>query len=129
MEQLIRWLNWQGLDVEKEEALERVSFQFTGMDVTWVKNYSEETIPRKRNRHGFMVFLRRKIILSTAREVVWKRYEGYHQEQFVQHIPINTFAQQLQDYQLRCRDNQGKALISDHAIKMKFVSGLTSLIK
>jgi len=31
MEQLVRWLKWQGLDVEKEEALERASFQFTGM--------------------------------------------------------------------------------------------------
>jgi len=31
MEQLVRWLKCQGLDMEKEEALERASFQFPGM--------------------------------------------------------------------------------------------------
>jgi len=78
MEQLVRWLKWQGLDVEKEEALERASFQFTGMATRWWKNYNEETKPRKRNIHGFMVFLRKKIIPSTVREEQWKMYEGYH---------------------------------------------------
>jgi len=94
-----------------------------------LKDYSEKTKPRKRNIHAFMVFLRKKIIPSTAREELWKRYEGCHQAQFGQDSPVNTFAQHLQDYQLRYRDNKGKALISDHALKMKFVNGLTSLIK
>jgi len=58
-----------------------------------------------------------------------KKYEGCHQAQFGQDIPVNTFAQHLQDYQIRYRDYKGKALISDHALKMKFVNGLTSLIK
>jgi len=129
MEQLVRWLKWQGLDVDKEEALERANFQFTGMAARWLKDYSENTKPRKRNIYGFMVFLRKKIIPSTAREELWKKYEGCHQAQFGQDSPVNTFARHLQDYQLRCRDNKGKALISDHALKMKFVNGLTSLIK
>jgi len=129
MKQLVRWLKWQGLDVEKEEALERQSFQFTGMAARWLKAYSEKTKPSKRNIHGFMVFLKKKIIPSTAREELWKRYEGCHQAQFGQDSPVNTFAQYLQDYQLRCRDNNGRALISDHTLKMKFVNGLTSLIK
>jgi len=47
--------------VEKEEALERASFQFTGRAVRWLKDYSEKTKPRKRNIHGFRVFLRKKI--------------------------------------------------------------------
>jgi len=117
------------LDVEKEEALERASFQFTGMAARWLKDYSEKTKPRKSNIHGFMLFLMKKIIPSIAREELWKRYEGCHQVQFGQDSPVNAFAQHLQDYQLRCRDNTGKALISDHALKMKFVNGLTSLIK
>jgi len=78
MEQLVRWLKWQGLDVNQEEALERASFQFTGMAARWLKDYSEKTKPSKRNIHGFMVFLRKKIIPSTAREELWKRYEGCH---------------------------------------------------
>jgi len=129
MEQLVRRLKGQGLDVEKEEALERASFQFTGMAARWLKDYSEKTKSTKRNIHGFMVFLRKKIIPSTAREELWERYEGYHQAQFGQDSPVNTFAQHLQDYQLRCRDNKGNALISDHALKMKFVNGLITLIK
>jgi len=129
MEQLVRWLKWQGLDVEKEEALGGASFQFTGMAARWLKDYNEKTKSTKRNIHGFMVFLRKKIIPSTAREELWKRYEGCHQAQFGQDSPVNTFAQHLQDYQLRCRDNKGKALISDHELKMKFVNGLISLIK
>jgi len=129
MEQLVRWPKWQGLDVDKEEALERASFQFTGMAARWLKDYSEKTKPTKRNIHSFMVFLRKKIIPSTAREELWKKYEGCHQVQFGQDSPVNTYAQHLQDYQLRYRDNKGKALISDHVLKMKFVNGLTSLIK
>jgi len=56
-------LKWQGLDVEKEEALERASFQFTCISARWLKDYTEKTKPMKRNIHGFMVFLRKKIIL------------------------------------------------------------------
>jgi len=115
--------------VENEEALERASFQFTGMAARWMKDYSEKTKSTKRNIHGFMVFLRKKIIPSTAREELWKRYEGCHQAQFRQYSPVNRFAQHLQDYQLRCRDNKNKAVISDHALKMKFVNSLTSLLK
>jgi len=129
MEQLVRWLKWQGLDIEKEEALERASFQFTGMAARWLKDYSKKTKLTKRNMHGFMVFLRKQIIRSTDREELWKRYEGCHQAQFEQDSPVNTFAQHLQDYQLRCRDNEGKALISDHVLKIKFINGLISLIK
>jgi len=129
MEQLVRWLKLQGLDVEKEEAWERASFHFTGMAARWLKDYSEKTKTTKSNIHGFMVFLRKKIIPSTAREELWKRYEGCHQAQFGQDSPVNTFAQYLQDYQLGCRDNKGKALISDHALKIKFINGLTFLIK
>jgi len=99
------------------------------MAARWLKDYSEKTKPSKRNIHGFMLFLRKKIIPSTAREELWKRYEGCHQAQFGQDSPVNTFAQYLQNYQLRCRDNKGKAPISDHALKMKFGNGLTSLIK
>jgi len=92
MEQLIRWLKWQGLDVEKEEALERASLQFTGMAARWLKDYSEKAKPTKSNIHGFIIFLRQKIILSTAREELWKRYEGCYQAQFGQDSPVNTFA-------------------------------------
>jgi len=115
--------------VEKEEALERASFQSTGIASRWLKGYSAKTKQTKRNIYGFMVFLRKKIISSTAREELWKRYECCHQVQFGHHSPVNTFAQYLQDYQRRCKDNKGEALISDHALKMKFVNGLTSLIK
>jgi len=115
--------------VEKEEALERARFQFTGNAGRWLKDYSKKTKPRKRNIHGFMVFLRKKIIPSTAREELWKRYEGCHQAQCGQDSPVNTFAQHLQDYQLKCTDNKDNTLISEHAQKMKFVNGLTSLIK
>jgi len=94
-----------------------------------LKNYNEKTKPKKGNIHGFMVFLRKKIIPSTAREELWIRYEGCHQVQFRQDSPVNTFAQHLQDYQLRSRDNKSKALISDHALKMKLVNGLIALIK
>jgi len=68
MEQLVRWLKWQGLDVDNQEALERASFQFPSMAARWLKDYSEKTKPTKRNIHGLMVFLRKKIIPSTARE-------------------------------------------------------------
>jgi len=129
MEQLVRWLKWQGLDVEKEEALERASFQLTGMGARWLKDYGEKTKSTLRNIHGFMIFLRKKIIPSTAREELWKKYEACQQVQFEQDSPVNIFAQHLQDYQLRCRDNKGKALISDQGLKMKLVNGLISLIK
>jgi len=57
MEQLVRWLKWQGLDVEKEEALEKASFQFSSLTARWLKDYSEKTKASKRNIQGFMVLL------------------------------------------------------------------------
>jgi len=56
------------LDVDKEEGLERASFQFTCMPTIWLKDYSEKTKSTKRNIYGFMVFLRKKINPSTTRE-------------------------------------------------------------
>jgi len=44
--------------MEKEEALERASFQFTGMAARLLKDYNEKTKSTKRNIHSFMVFLR-----------------------------------------------------------------------
>jgi len=38
------------------------------MAARWFKDYSEKTKLRKRNIHGFMVFLRKKIMPSTAKE-------------------------------------------------------------
>jgi len=98
------------LDIEKEEALEWASFQFPGMVARWLKDYSEKPKPRKWHIYDFMVFLRKKIIPSTAREELWKRYEGCHQAQFRQYSAVNTFVQHLQDYQLRYRDNEGNLL-------------------
>jgi len=66
MEQLVRWLKWQGLAVDKEEVVERASFQFTIMAARWLKDYSKKPNSAKRNIHGFMVLLRKKIIPSTA---------------------------------------------------------------
>ena len=82
----------QSLDVENKEALQRASFQFTGIGARWLKDYSEKTKATKRNIHGLIVFLKKKIILSTAREELWKKYEGCHQAQFGQDSPVNTFA-------------------------------------
>jgi len=80
------------MDVEKQEALERASFQFTGMAARMLKNYSEKSKPRKGNMNSLMVFRRKKIIPSTATEELWKRYEGCQQAQCGEDRPINTFA-------------------------------------
>jgi len=78
MEPLVRWLKWQALDMEKEEPLKRSNFQFTGVAARWLKDYNEKTKSTKRNIHGFMVFLRKKIIPSIVREELWKRNKGCH---------------------------------------------------
>ena len=76
-----------------------------------------------------MLILRKKLISSTAKETLWKQYLGCHQGQFGPQATVNEYALVLEEYQMRCTDNKGKPMITDHALKIKFIEGLLPYLK
>jgi len=42
---------------------------------------------------------------------------------------ITEYAQQLEQYQIICKDKQGGEMISNHALKLKFINGMRPDLK
>ena len=59
---IIKWLKWQKYDIKSEDALERASFLMTGSTGVWYNNVVETIRRKNRNIHGFLSFLRSKLI-------------------------------------------------------------------
>ena len=70
-----------------------------------------------------------QLIPKISQDVLWKQYLGYHHAQLGINVPVNQYAQGLEQYQIRCLDNEGKPMISNHVLKVKFVDGLLPWIR
>ena len=44
-------------------------------------------------------------------------------------MPVNQYAQGLEQYQMRCLYNEGKSMISNHILQVKFVDSLLPSIR
>ena len=95
----------------------------------WCNNFVDTTRSKKSNIHGFLCLLRCKLIPKISQDVLCKPYLGYHHAQLGINVPVNQYAQGLEQYQIRCLDNEGKPMISNYVYKVKFVDGLLPWIR
>ena len=115
--------------MKSEDPLERASFLMTGSAGVWYHNVVDAIRRKNRNIHGLVCFLRYKLIPKISQDVLWKQYLVYQHAQLGINVPVNQYAQQLEQYQIRCLDNKGKPMISNHILKVKFVDGLLPWIR
>ena len=64
-----------------------------------------------------------------SQDVLWKQYLSYHHAQLGINLPVNQYAQVLEQFQIRCLDKEGKPMISNHVLSGKFVDGLLPWIR
>ena len=76
-----------------------------------------------------MLFLRSKLVPSTAPNKLLQQYEGFNITQLGNDATITEYVQQLQKYQIVCKDKQRGEMISNHALKWTFMNGLRSNLK
>ena len=121
---MIKWLKWQEYDIKSEDALERASFLMTGSGGVWYHNFVDTTRRKNRNIHGFLCFLRSELIPKISQDVLWKLYLEYHHAQLGINVPVDQYVQGLVQYRTRCLDYEGRPLISNNVLQVKFVDGL-----
>ena len=103
---MIKWLKWQQYDIKPEDALKRASFLMTGSAAVWYNKFGDTTRRKNTNIHGFVCFLRSKLIHTISQDVLWKQYLGYHYAQLGINVLGNQYAQGLEQYQIRCLNNE-----------------------
>ena len=89
--------------------------------------YVRETEPEDKNIHYFLCLLREKLIPKISKDVFCNQYNGCHHAQLCEPgkpSPVNQYTQKLEEYQLRCLDEDGESMISNQIKKMKLVNGL-----
>ena len=96
----------------------------TGSGGVWYHNFADTTRRKHRHIHGLLCFVRLKLIPRIRQDVRWKQYLVYHHAQLGINVLVNQYAQVLEQYRIRCLHNEGKAIISNHALKVKFVVSL-----
>ena len=129
MQLIIKWLKWQEYDIKSEDDLDRASFLITGSAAVWYNNFVDTIRRKKRNIHSYSCFLLSKLILKIRQDFLGKQYLVYHHVQLGIDVPVIQYAQVLEQYQIRCLDNVGKPMISNHVLMVKFVDGLLPWIR
>ena len=90
----------------------------------WYNNCIDTNRRQNRNIHGFLFFLRSKLIHRISQDILWKQYLGYHHTQLGIKVPVNQCEQELEKYQITWLENERKPMISNNVLNDKFVDGL-----
>ena len=112
--------------------MERASFLLTDSAGIWYDMHERETQPEDRNIHSFLCLFSEKLIPKIIKDKLWNQYNGCHHAQLGEPgkpVPVNQYVQKLEEYQLRCLDEDGERMISNQIKKMKFVNSLISALK
>ena len=104
-------------------------FFMPGFGGVWYNTCVDTSRRKNRNIHGFLCFLRFKLIPTISQDVLWKRYLGYHHAQLGIDVPVDQYAQGIARYQISWLDKEGKPMISNHVRKVKFVDCLLPCIR
>ena len=129
---VVKCLLWQEYDMQGGEGMKRGSFLGTDSAGIWYDMYERETEPEDRNIHSCLCLFREKLILQVSKHELWNQYNGCHNAQLDEAgtpAPLNQYAQKLEEYQVRCLDEDGERVISNHIKKMKFVCSLIPALK
>ena len=118
---------WQEYDIQGEEPLERASFLLTDSAVILYDMYEGETKPEDRNIQSCLCLLKEKLMPKISKYELWNQYHGWHHARLGKPgkpAPVNHYAQNLGEYQLRYLDENGERINSHQIKNMTFVNGL-----
>jgi len=127
------WLTYQGLDIQKEEAVSRFSWICKDSALSWYEEYCTRVKPKERNYHAFILELRKKVVPSIAGLELWKEWKEYrHDKLTTKHgpnPPVNQHSLEYLKYYNSCIDLKEEKMINMHALKVKFVTTLLEHIR
>jgi len=121
MQEILRWITYQGLRQDKEESVDRFSWMCIGMALSWYNQYVMDKLEKERNIHDFILYLRKKVVPSIAADLRWKEWEEYKHSKLGPNASVNDHAQKCLEFYNDCLDKQGNKMINMHALKHKFV--------
>ena len=130
-QRVVKWLLWKGYDIQAEEAFETASFLLTDSAGISYDMYKSETEPQDRNIHSFLYPLREKVISTISKHELQNPYHGcHHAHRGEPGKPgtVNQYAQKLEEYHIRCLDEDGERMMRNQIKKMTFVNGLIPVL-
>jgi len=116
-----RWLSMKGIRLESKEALEFIGFKLQGSALT---TYNHHLLKEKDKASffSFMLVLREFLIPSTRKDLLWKEWEAASPHKDGRHIGIKTFANWLEELQIKLIDRDGNQCISEEVKRRKFLN-------
>jgi len=118
-----RWLSMKGIRLESKEALDFIGFKLQGSALT-TYNYHLIKGKDKASFFGFMLVLREFLIPSTSKDLLWKEWEAATPHKDGRHMGIKTFANWLEELQIKLIDKDGNQCISEEVKRRKFLNHL-----
>ena len=111
----------KGIDLDSAEALEVVRFKLKGSALTTYNHFRREK-GKTAIYFIFMLVLRDFLILSTCKDLLWKRWETANPYNKGRHIGIKKLSNWLTEMQSKVMDKQEKQSISEEVKKWKFLN-------
>jgi len=113
----------KGIRLESKEALDFIGFKLQGSALT---TYNHHLIKEKDkvSFFSFMLVLREFLIPSTSKDILWKEWEAALPNKDGRHIGIKSFANWLEELQIKLIDKDGNQCISEEVKRRKFLNHL-----
>jgi len=113
-----RWLSMKDIRLESKEALDFIGFKMQGSALT---TYNHHLIKKKDKASffSFMLVLREFLIPSTSNDLLWKEWEAATPHKDGRHMGIKTFANWLEELQIKLINKDGNQCISEEVKRRK----------
>jgi len=118
-----RLLRIKGIRLESKEALDFIAFKLQGSALTTYNHYLIKE-KDKASFFSFMLVLREFLIPSTSKDLLWKEWEAASPHKDGRHMGIKTFANWLEELQIKLNDKDGNQCISEEVKCRKFLNHL-----
>jgi len=117
------WLNMKGITLESKEGLDFIGFKLQGSALT---TYNHHLIKEKDKASffSFMLVLGEFLIPFTTKDLLWKEWEAASPNKDGRHVGIKTFANWLEELQIKLMDKNGNQCILEEVKIRKFMNHL-----